>query len=161
MSETGVYSTLACWSEWIPFAQAVQCAPRSPGVYVVRVGDGPIVYVGMAGERRGQGIRGRLTVYARGRGAVSGLGEAVLNRALADPAWVRTRLNEIDAGHPRTAKGWARAAIEEVNLLVSWTTTPDKDSAAALERQAIATFQKDALWNVRRPKDHIRAESDL
>jgi hypothetical protein len=43
----------------------------------------------MAAERRGQGIRGRLTVYRRGRAAVSGLGEAAMDRALRDPDWLR------------------------------------------------------------------------
>jgi hypothetical protein len=44
-----------------------------PGVYLAREGqDGPIVYVGMAGELRGEGIRGRLNVYSSGKGVVSG-----------------------------------------------------------------------------------------
>jgi hypothetical protein len=38
----------------------------------------------MAGERRGQGIRGRLNVYGSGKALASGLGEAVMDRALAD-----------------------------------------------------------------------------
>lgn len=46
-----------------------------------------IVYVGMAGERAAsgtpQGLHGRLTAYQRGRGAVSGFGEAALDRALS------------------------------------------------------------------------------
>jgi hypothetical protein len=57
---------------------------RLPGVYLARQGDhDDLVYVGMAGERRGQGIKGRLIVYSRGKAAVSGLGEAALDRALA------------------------------------------------------------------------------
>ena len=58
-------------------------------MYLAREGlDGPIVYVGMAGERRGKGIRGRLNVYGSGKALVSGLGEAVMDRALADVDWV-------------------------------------------------------------------------
>ena len=69
--------------------------PRLPGVYLAREGaTGELVYVGMAGERRGQGIRERLTIYARGKALASGLGEAVFDRALADPEWLRDRLTE-------------------------------------------------------------------
>ena len=78
------------WSPWTVLADAVRIATTSPGVYLARAG-GSIVYVGMAGERFGQGVRGRLTVYARGRAAVSGLGEAVLDRALADRNWITTK----------------------------------------------------------------------
>lgn len=50
-----------------------------PGAYMARTGEtGPLVYMGMAGERRGRGVRGRLETYQRGKGAVSGLGEACL-----------------------------------------------------------------------------------
>lgn len=75
------------WSRWIPISEAVQSAPTVPGVYMARLGPaGSVVYVGMAGERRGKGLRGRLGAYVRGKGLVSGLGEAVMDRALADPA---------------------------------------------------------------------------
>lgn len=75
---------LAEWSEWVPFGEATLSAPRSPGVYVVREGgSGAVIYVGMAGERAGRtaqgkpkGLRGRLSVHASGKAAVSGLGEA-------------------------------------------------------------------------------------
>src|SRR4051812_15685578 len=88
---------LADWSPWVAFGDALDLAPRLPGVYLAREGTvGPIVYVGMAGERAGsgkpQGIRGRLRVYASGKALTSGLGEAVADRAFADPAWVRERL---------------------------------------------------------------------
>lgn len=46
-----------------------------------------VVYVGMAGERSGKGLRGRPDIYLRGRGAVSAFGEAALDRALSDVAW--------------------------------------------------------------------------
>jgi hypothetical protein len=91
--------------------EAAISASRLPGVYLARQGvDGDLTYVGMAGERRGQGLRGRLTVYRRGKAAVSGLGEAVLDRALADPAFVKEHLEELLAGHPKRAGAWARVA---------------------------------------------------
>lgn len=70
-----VVSRLAAWSPWLPFDAAVAAAPREPGVYLARQTADDLVYVGMAGERRGQGIRGRLNVYWRGKAAVSGLDE--------------------------------------------------------------------------------------
>jgi len=76
-------------------------------VYLAREGlYGPIVYVGMAGERRGQGIRGRLNVYGRGKALVSGLGEAVMDRALANVHWLRERLADVEHGRPARAKAW-------------------------------------------------------
>lgn len=63
---------LAQWSTWLRFDEAIRSAPKLPGVYLARAGaQGPLVYVGMAGERRGRGVRGRLEIYGRGRGAVS------------------------------------------------------------------------------------------
>ncbi|MDQ0733131.1 helix-turn-helix domain-containing protein [Arthrobacter sp. B1I2] len=66
------------WSQWIPFSEALKVAPRFPGVYMFRIAAeahlGP-VYIGMAGERKGNGLRGRLAIYASGKGAGSGLGE--------------------------------------------------------------------------------------
>ena len=79
---------LADWSLWLPFVEAPAAASRLPGVYIAK-DSAQLVYVGMAAERRGQGIRGRLTVYHRGRAAVSGLGEAAMGRALGDPIWLR------------------------------------------------------------------------
>src|SRR4051812_48519295 len=85
---------LAAWSGWVPMTEAVAAAALTPGVYMAREGPaGPVVYVGMAGERRGKGIRGRLGVYNSGKGMVSGLGEAAMDRALADPACLRARLD--------------------------------------------------------------------
>jgi hypothetical protein len=137
------------WSEWRPFGEAIADAPRVPGVYMFRqVASPSVVYVGSAGERRGDGLRGRLRVYASGKGLASGLGEAVFDRALADPEWVRARLREIEAGTPRRAKEWGRLAIEWAGFEVRWATTADKKSAEALEDRVIA--QHEGLWNRRR-----------
>lgn len=107
---------MADWSPWVPFEQALPAAPLLPGVYMARVGaDGPVVYVGMAGERAGggrpKGLRGRLSVYASGKGVVSGLGEAAMDRALADLGWLRERLAEIERGEAKRAKEWGQAAM--------------------------------------------------
>jgi hypothetical protein len=78
MTQPDHADALADWSLWLPFVEAVAAAPRLPGVYMAK-DSAQVVYVGMAAERRGQGIRGRLTVYRRGRAAVSGGGAASLN----------------------------------------------------------------------------------
>jgi hypothetical protein len=145
------WEQVAHWSPWVPFVDAAAHAPSDPGVYVVRSGvAGPVVYVGMAGERRGRGLRGRLQVYASGKAATSGLGEAALNRALADPNWLRNRLAELEAGQPRTAKQWARAAIDHWDLYVCWATVTDKAEAIALERRTLTALTATMLWNLRR-----------
>lgn len=148
MSVEGELASVSEWSGWLAFDDAVDRAPRLPGVYMARA-SGLIVYVGMAGERRGKGLQERLAVYASGKAAVSGLGEAALNRALANPAWVRDRLAEVEAGVPRNAKGWARAAIEAMDLEICWTCTADREAAAVLERQVIELLADEPLWNVR------------
>jgi hypothetical protein len=111
---------------------------------------GPVVYVGMAGERNGRGLRGRLGVYASGKAATSGLGEAALNRVLADPNWLRDRLAELEAGQPRTAKQWARAALDHWNLYVCWATVPNRSEAITLEQRILSALNGTTLWNVRR-----------
>lgn len=72
--------SLATWSEWKPFAAARADRSCRPGVYQMRSRDDSNVYVAMAGERKGQAIRGRLSIYRRGKGAASGFSEAALDR---------------------------------------------------------------------------------
>lgn len=145
--------TLAEWSAWVPFSAAIESAPRLPGVYMAREGHGgPLVYVGMAGERRGsgnrpQGLRGRLAVYTSGKALASGLGEAVLDRAVADPIWLRERMVEVEAGQPRRAKDWGRLAFERADLYVRWASTTDKASARDLESRCLDLMAKVDLWN--------------
>lgn len=138
------------WSEWMPLAKAALQATKSPGVYVARSG-GQIVYVGMAGERRGQGVRGRLKVYARGRGAVSGLGEAALDRALADEEWVEQRLLDLRQHGPRRSKLWAADALERIPIDVCWTAASSASQAEAWERAALEELADLDLWNRARP----------
>jgi hypothetical protein len=146
---------LADWSPWGALGDEARKAPPLPGVYLARSGAvGPLLYVGHAGERAASqpGLRGRLGVYARGRGAVSGLGEAALDRALADPIFVRQRLHYLEQGRSERARDWARAALAWTNVHVSWTVTEDKISAKALEERILIALDEHDLWNRLRPR---------
>lgn len=135
----------------VSLAAAYGCTREGPhGTWRVsgtRGPDGPIVYVGMAGERRGRGIRGRMDVYSSGKGLVSGLGEAAMDRALADPAWLRECLHEVEQGHPMRAKAWGQAALTRADLHIRWAATGDRSSALALERAVLRTLADIELWN--------------
>lgn len=145
---------LAAWSPWVPFTEAVQSAPREPGVYLAREGD-EVLYVGMAGPRdRGgkaapKGLRGRLAFYGSGKALASGLGEAVFARAIADADWLRARLADVEAGHPGTLRDWGRAAFLRADLEVCWAVTADKAAATKLERRVIDLLRDRGLWNQR------------
>lgn len=141
-------ASLAEWSPWLPFDEAAVSAPRLPGVYLAQQRqDGALVYVGMAGERRGQGIRGRLTVYRRGKAAVSGLGEAVLDRALADATFVQGQLEQLLAGQPKRAAVWAQDALRWADLHIRWAVTADRPAAVTLERAVLDALATSPLWN--------------
>lgn len=101
----------------------------------------------MAGERRGQGIRGRLTVYSRGRGAVSGLGEAAMDRALPDAVWLRARLEAVEVGETSRTRAWATAAIARADLHVRWAVTATADEARRTERAVLDALAQAKLWN--------------
>ncbi|WP_299959121.1 hypothetical protein [uncultured Modestobacter sp.] len=144
----------ADWSSWESLAQAALMAPPRPGVYLGRRGaTGELLYVGHAGERvhSQPGLRGRLGVYARGRGAVSGLGEAALDRALADPAFVRQRLHWLETGRAERTKDWARAALSWANVHVCWVERATKAEAAAFEDELLGLLEAHVLWNRKRP----------
>lgn len=151
-ADTRSLDSLAQWSEWVPISEALAVAPRSAGVYLARQGQaGPIVYVGMAGERNGKGIRGRLGVYLSGKALASGLGEAVFDRALADPQWLRDQLDRIDSGQTLRARQWGKAAFDRADLHIRWTTTVDRESALALERRCMEALLDHGLWNRQLP----------
>lgn len=142
----------ADWSHWRPFPDAIADAPRLPGVYLLREPDIQVIrYVGMAGERvgggRAQGLRGRLAVYRSGKGAVSGFGEAALDRALADADWVQHQLDHLRALGPQRAKQWAAAAITRLQAEISWATTHDKGSALILEAEVVTLLRPHGIWN--------------
>lgn len=154
---------LADWSSWVPFATGRASAPRLPGVHMVRErASGLVVYVGKAGLRdqggKGtpKGLHGRLQVYARGRGAVSGLGTACLDRALADPVWLRDRVAEVEVGAPRDALGWAALAVERADLELRWATTQSAADAGALEQRVLTTLASaGVLWNRALPTQQL------
>jgi hypothetical protein len=150
---------LATWSAWLPFARAVTLAPKTPGVYLARQGmAGGLVYVGKSGERKRMGLRGALLILAQGQAATSGLGEAALDRALADRDWVHDRLVEIDAGRPRRATAWAREAIRRADLYLCWHGTGSEPEATRLERAVLAEVADRQLWNRGRRADRLTAE---
>ena len=142
---------LADWSRWLPFDDVRRHAPREPGVYLLREPAGCIRYVGTAGERAGsgrpQGLYGRLGVYWTGKGAVSGFGEAALDRALADPDWVEQQLESLRTTGPKRAKEWAREAVLRLDLEASLAVCADKDDALYLESQVVAHLRPHDLWN--------------
>jgi hypothetical protein len=152
LDPTDMLDEIASWSAWIPVAEAGAAAPTAPGVYRVRQAqDGRLVYVGMAGERTGggrsQGLRGRLGVYLSGKTLTSGLGEAVTDRALADPNWLRQRLAAVAGGRPSRARQWGRDAFDRIPLEVSWSTTIDGPAARHLERRCFQRLANVKLWN--------------
>jgi hypothetical protein len=145
---------LAEWSEWAPFSTALPYAPREPGVYLFREPATQLIrYAGMAGERSGngnqrpQGLYGRLSVYRTGKGAVSGFGEAALDRALADPDWVAGQLERLRTVGPRRAKEWAADAIARIGPDVSWATCPERADAQFLEVQVLQLLRPHGLWD--------------
>ncbi|MFE7237347.1 hypothetical protein [Streptomyces sp. NPDC057580] len=136
---------LAEWSEWVPLQEAHVRAPLWPGVYLVRSGSaGPVVYAGLAGVRSGKGLRGRIQKYSSG--LASGLSEAALDRALADPVWLRARLAEVEDGRPMRAAEWAKAALKRAKVYMCWTVTTTAKEAEVLELQVIAALGA-GLWN--------------
>lgn len=143
---------LASWSPWMPFDDAVQHSPREPGVYLFRdTRTCAIIYAGHAGERAGsgraQGIYGRLSVYRSGKAAVSGFGEAALDRALADPEWVETQLRHLRDDGPRRAKEWAAAAVRRSSPEISWAVRPEKADAQMLEAAVLLILRPQGVWN--------------
>lgn len=155
MKQKAAYSQvdeLATWSRWVPFADAIKDAPLLPGVYLFRTPDShQIVYVGHAGERAGgrkpEGIRGRLNIYRSGKGATSGFGEAVLDRALTDETFVSQQLADLRHGNAKRTKEWARDSLAWLAAEICWTISPDKSSAAALEKRIELILRAHVLWN--------------
>lgn len=141
---------LAEWSPWSPLATVDYRAVTGPGTYMMRVGaDGKVVYAGFAGMRSGEGIRGRLNKY---RGLSSGFGQAVLARALADPAFLESRLAELRVGRVRTPREWVRLAIDSQQIEVRWAVAIDEKSASEIEVSALRLLAPHGLWNLKLPR---------
>ena len=124
---------LGPWSAWTPIEKSREAAPRKPGVYMARTGrHGPVIYVGMAGERSGrgtktpQGINGRLSAYLTGQGLGGGLLGRSFELALSNPAWLRARIADLEAGKRPRAKDWGKAALVPHNLYVRWARSLDR-----------------------------------
>lgn len=153
MDRDDAYATvevLAAWSAWTPLATANYRHVTQPGVYMMRDGrDGAIVYVGLAGERSGNGLRGRLDKY---RGLSSGFGEAVLAQALADPGFLRVRLEEALAGQPLDIREWMREAVRRAEVEVRWAIASDGATAERLEDEVLGLLRQHGLWNRRGPR---------
>lgn len=156
---------LADWSSWRPFEHSAIEAPRTPGVYQFRLpATNEVVYVGMAGERRvsggaPKGLHGRLTIYRRGRGAVSGFGEAALDRALGDIDFLEARLTELRTQGAQRAKVWAQKAIAWLAPEVRWATCRDRTEALRLEDEVEKLLGPHGLWN--RVSEKARAAAKL
>lgn len=86
-------------------------------------------------------------MYWTGKGAVSGFGEAALDRALADPDWVAAQLRGLREHGPKRAKDWARDAVSRLSLEVSWAVCPDRADAAYLEGQVVGLLHRHWVWN--------------
>jgi hypothetical protein len=143
---------LADWSPWLPLATGVAQAPRQPGVYLFREPGTQVVrYVGMAGERAGggrpRGLSGRLLAHLTGQEAVGGFGEAALDRALADAAWIEAQRARLDADGPRRARRWAADAIAWLGPEVSWVTCHERADALHLESEVELLLRPCGLWN--------------
>jgi hypothetical protein len=138
---------LAEWSVWTPLAEALPEAPRSAGVFLLLEPSARVVrHVGRAGERSGggspQGLYGGIRALVTGHAPLTGFAEAALDRALADPDFVRERV----AGPPQPVRRWAAAAVRRLELDVSWTTCPDSDEARWLAGRVAELLRPHGLW---------------
>jgi len=80
---------------------------------------------------------------------VSGLGEAALDRALADTAWVEQRLAEARSGKSLRAKDWGKEALVRADLEVRWLVCADRATARAVEEECLRLLGRGGLWNRR------------
>lgn len=144
---------LARWTPWVDFESGAKVIDRLPGVYMMRTGDGRIVYTGMAGERAGtsgrrpMGMFGRLSRYTSGKAAASGFGEAALDRALADPRFVEHQLIALREEGPRRVTRWSQDAIAWFSVELRWTVCEDARSARRLEEHVVSVLRGHGVWN--------------
>lgn len=150
MTDISAISDLAEWTPWLPLTtETVNHAPTTAGVYLVKDVT-RLLYVGSAGERSGKGLQGRLRKYTSGNAPHSGLGYHALERALNDPAWLRARLDDLEAGHLQEVRAWSRLSLTQpANFDVSWATAATEAQARILEHDALARLRGLSLWNRR------------
>jgi len=70
-----------------------------------------------------------------------------MDRALADPDWLRSRLIQVKNGTVWRTRDWATAALERAQLRVRWATTDTGLEARQLERTVLNALVSVALWN--------------
>jgi hypothetical protein len=80
--------------------------------------------------------------------AISGLGDAALDRALAEQSWLQDMVERTRVDGPLRATEWAKAALARADLELRWTITSDRSSAVIAERRLIAEAEH-RLWNRR------------
>ena len=73
-----------------------------------------------------------------------------MDRALADPVWLRARLTAVEQGYPQRTSEWAAAALKRVELQVRWAERDDRAQALALEAAVLKALVNSDLWNRRR-----------
>lgn len=138
------------WSPWGDLLKVADDAPRLPGVYMVRLADtGVPVYVGRAGHRNGQGLRGRLRGYSRGISIDNGLGIHAADRALARPEFVATVLEAAHSGSPLSVRQLSVAALAFMDLEVRWFASETPGQEVMQEWLLIRALQVATLWNRR------------
>jgi hypothetical protein len=93
-------------------------------------------------------MQDRLRRYLSGKAAVSGLGAAALDRALADSAWLAQMVHRTETEGPLRAKQWAKAAIVRDDLELAWIVTADGVGVATLEKRLISASTHQ-LWSRR------------
>lgn len=87
------------------------------------------------------------SVYWSGKGAASGSGEAALDRALADPDWVKQQLKRLRTPGPSRRRSEFATPCSRLNLEASWAVCADKTDALYLESRAEVLLRPNGLWN--------------
>lgn len=72
----------------------------------------------MTGERKGNGLRGRLAIYASGKGASSGLGEHAFDRA-SEAHSIAVVASDLDDSTERIAEYLSSTYAVPINVMLS------------------------------------------
>lgn len=78
---------------------------------------------------------------------MSGLGEAVLDRALADPEWLTASSSSSVHKVPHGRRSGLASAFDREQLDVTWSPTATAKAAEELERQILIELGDAVLWN--------------
>ena len=138
---------LADWTPWMILDEAVEDAPKLPGVFLARRGkDGPIIHLEDIVDET-KGLRARFSNYAGRKGMTYGLGLLVINDALNDPAFLRKQLGKVEAGGYRRLHDWSRAAFDHQRIMVCWATTRSGAAAEELAVRCREVLPDHDLWH--------------